>query len=123
VLRNPKFNALLQRMQDTHDKKNADYATAGNPYSNFEEAAATAGCSVDTVFAVLIGVKLARLKELVGNGKTPNNESVQDSRLDLAVYAALWASYHEAAPALTLDAVNAARQNQYAAKMIAGGLQ
>ena len=79
-------------MAETHDKKNADYAHAGNPYSNFEEAAATAGVSVDAVFAVLIGIKLARLKAL--KGKAPNNESVQDSRLDLAVYSALWASYH-----------------------------
>jgi len=89
---NPKFHALLTQMGEVHDSKNHDYAHDGNPYSNFEEAAATAGCSVNTVFAVLIGIKLARLNAL-RRGKTPNNESVQDSRLDLAVYAALWASY------------------------------
>ena len=91
---NPKFHALLAQMAETHDKKNNDYAHDGNPYSNFEQAGATAGCSVDTVFAVLIGIKLARLQVLLGAGKAPNNESVQDSRLDLAVYSALWASYH-----------------------------
>jgi hypothetical protein len=91
---NPKFHALLKQMAEMHDRKNADYASAGNPYSNFEAAAEVAGCGVDTVFAVLIGIKLARLKELIGAGKEPNNESVQDSRLDLAVYSALWASYH-----------------------------
>ena len=91
---NPKFHALLAQMAEMHDRKNADYAHDGNPYSNFEQAAATAGCSVDTVFAVLIGIKLARLQVLL-LGKTPNNESIQDSRLDLAVYSALWASYHK----------------------------
>ena len=90
---NPKFHALLAQMAEIHDRKNHDYAQDGNPYSNFEGAAATAGCGVDTVFAVLIGIKLARLKELA-TGKTPNHESVADSRLDLAVYSAVWASYH-----------------------------
>ena len=90
---NPKFTRLLQDMAETHNLKNADYAH-GDPYSNFTEAAATAGCSIDAVFAVLIGIKLARLRALAINGTEPNNESIQDSRLDLAVYAALWASYH-----------------------------
>lgn len=93
-MRNPKFHALLKSMADTHDKKNADYAHEGNPYSNFEEAAAYAGVSVDDVFNVLIGVKTARLIELFKSGKTPQNESVVDTLLDRAVYAALHASYH-----------------------------
>lgn len=91
---NPKFHALLKQMAEVHDSKNSDYSRDGEPYSNFKEAAAFAGCSVDTVFAVLIGIKGARLKVLL-SGKKPNNESIQDSRLDLAIYAALWASFHE----------------------------
>ena len=93
MAKNPKFDAFLDRMRDTHDRKNADYASGDNPYSNFEEAAHSAGCSVDMVFAVLIGIKQARIKELTTKDKTPNNESLQDSRLDMAVYAALRASY------------------------------
>ena len=92
--RNPRFHALLEQMATVHDAKNHDYAQDGNPYSNFEEAAATAHVPVDAVFAVLIGIKLARLGELTHSGKEPTHESVQDTRLDLAVYAALWASYH-----------------------------
>lgn len=92
---NPKFHAALKKMAEIHDKKSADYATDKNRYSNFEEAAATAGVTVDDVFATLIGIKLARLKELLKSGKTPANESVQDTRLDLAVYSVLWLSYHE----------------------------
>ena len=96
-MRNPKFTALLQSMAAIHEKKNEDYASAGDPYSNFKEAGAVAeGFTdpVDKAFAVLIGVKLARLRELKGKGKTPNNESIADTYLDLSTYAALWASYN-----------------------------
>lgn len=97
---NPRFDALLERMRGIHTSKNADYCGEGkdiNPFQNFEDAAATAGCSVDTVFQVMIGTKLARLKVLLASGQPPKNESVQDSRSDLAMYAALWASYYEEA--------------------------
>lgn len=92
---NPKFRMLLTEMQELHDVKNHDYAEDGNPYSNFEYAARLADgfTGTDAVFAVLIGVKLARLRELLSKGKAPNNESIGDTRRDLAVYAALWASY------------------------------
>jgi hypothetical protein len=90
--RNPAFEDLLNHMSDIHDRKNKDYAEEGNPYSNFEFAAKIGGCSVDTVFRTLIGVKLARLDELL-KGKSAQFESITDSQLDLAVYAALWASY------------------------------
>ena len=93
-MRNPKFAGHLETMAAVHDAKNADYAQDGNPYSNFEMAASVAGCSVDTVFRVLIGVKLARLDELL-KGKTPKHESIDDSVLDLSVYTALWASYRK----------------------------
>ena len=91
---NPKFHALLASMGDTHDAKNADYAEDGNPYSNFEFAAAFAGVTVEQVFDVLIGVKQARLLNLTRPGKEPKHESIADTRLDQAVYVALKASYH-----------------------------
>lgn len=94
---NPKFNAILAKMKLIHDKKSADYANDSNRYANFESAAVAAGVPVDAVFRTLIGIKLARLAELQGKGKQPNNESVQDSLLDLAVYATLYASYYEIA--------------------------
>jgi len=95
-MRNPAFTKLLERMAALHESKNADYASDGDPLSNFKEAAETArGFSgVDAVFASLIGVKLARLRELTAAGKTPNHESIEDTRTDLAMYAALWASHH-----------------------------
>lgn len=96
MAQNPKFYGLLTQMAEMHDRKNADYSVGeSNPYSNFEEAAAFAGCSVDTVFRVLIGIKGARLKALAAKGVNPVNESVADSQLDLAVYAALYSSYFQ----------------------------
>lgn len=94
---NPKFDAVIQKMVAIHAKKSQDYANDANRYSNFEAAATSAGTTVDVVFRTLIGVKLARLAELQGKGKTPNNESIEDSLLDLAVYATLYASYYEKA--------------------------
>ena len=95
MARNPRFSMLLHEMSELHDKKNFDYADDDNPYSNFEFAAKVAEgfTGIDAVFASLIGVKLARLKELTAKGKTPNNESINDTRVDLAMYATLWASH------------------------------
>jgi len=94
-VKNQRFNAVLETMQATHDSKNEDYAEAGNPYSNFEKAAEIAGITVQQQFASLVGVKIARLTELV-SGKTPNHESLDDTLLDLSVYAAIWLSYRQA---------------------------
>lgn len=99
-MRNPAFTGLLERMAELHDRKNHDYASDADPLSNFKEAAEVARgfTGVDAVFASLIGVKLARLRELTATAKTPNHESIADTRTDLAMYAALWASYHEPRP-------------------------
>ncbi len=95
MAKNPKFDMLLDEMGQLHDLKNSDYASDGDPYSNFKFAACVAEgfTGVDAVFATMLGIKLARLRELKGKGKTPKNESVADSMRDLATYAALWASY------------------------------
>jgi hypothetical protein len=90
-----KFDKALTKMKEVHDKKSADYANDENRYANFEYAAKFAGVTVDQVFAVLIGVKEARLLELQTAGKTAVNESIEDTRLDAAVYAVLRYSYHQ----------------------------
>ena len=91
---NPRFTRLLHDMAQLHDRKNHDYAKDADPYSNFREAALVAQGfdGLDAVFAALIGVKLARLRELKASGKAPKNESIHDTLMDLAMYAALWAS-------------------------------
>jgi len=90
---NPRFSAALRRMEEVHNAKSHDYATDDNRYANFEFAEALAerfGDPHDQVFATMVGIKIARLGELLGRGKTPKHESIDDSFLDLANYAVLW---------------------------------
>lgn len=91
----PEFKPILERMDAVHQKKNHDYATSDNPYSNFDRAAVLASWfddPADRVFASIIGIKLARLAEL-HTGKTPLNESLDDNHLDLDNYCVLWHGY------------------------------
>ena len=91
------FHELLKTMGDIHNKKSHDYAQKDNPFSNFERAAELVkwfNNPIDQVFAGIIGIKLARLAEL-SNGKTPNNESIDDTRIDLSNYCVLWTAYHQ----------------------------
>jgi hypothetical protein len=101
---NPKFDRTLKAMADLHNSKLGDYASTADPYSNFAFAAEfSQGFTdpLDRVFATLIGVKVARLIELTKPGRTPTHESVQDTRRDLANYAAIWASYFDTEPAVS----------------------
>lgn len=94
--RNLAFENLLQEMAAIHQKKNQDYSSSG-PYENFERSGEIASwfkSDIDKVFATLVGVKLARLGVLLSSNRKPNNESIQDSFLDLTVYCGLWGSYH-----------------------------
>lgn len=94
-MRNPEFLKLLEQMKEIHDKKSHDYASDNNVFSNFEYAERVAApfTGVHKVFATMVGIKLARLGELL-SGKEPRNESIFDSFLDFCTYAAIWASYY-----------------------------
>ena len=90
---NPHFTKLLEDMAALHERKGHDYARDENPYSNFEEAAAEAGVSVNDVFKVMVGIKNARIRELERSGKSPQNEALLDSYMDGLMYKALQLSY------------------------------
>lgn len=95
---NPRFSAALHRMEEVHNAKSHDYATDDNRYANFEFAEALVARfddPHDQVFATMVGIKLARLGELLGGGKTPKYESIDDSFLDLANYVVLWWSSYQ----------------------------
>lgn len=95
---NPKYDHLVKTIREIHDAKSHDYAQESNKYSNFEYAAMISerfSDPIDRVFATQIGIKMARLAELTSAGKKPKNETVQDTRRDLANYAMIWASYTE----------------------------
>jgi hypothetical protein len=91
----PEFIDLLEQSKAIHLKKNADYANASNPFSNFERSAELINWfnnSTDKAFVALIATKLARIAEL-SDGRSPNNESLDDSFLDLLTYVGLWGAY------------------------------
>lgn len=64
--------------------KGEDYANE-DVLSNFKSAGANCGISAELQCLSLIATKVARLGNLL-SGKTPNNESVADSILDLSNY-------------------------------------
>ena len=85
-----------------YDRKAADYAPGGDPWENFNFAAAFAsrvceGLAPDDLrraTVVLIGIKLSRLMTLglVGPAK---NEAITDTLKDLRVYAAILEAQHD----------------------------
>ena len=64
--------------------KGEDYANE-DVLSNFKSAGANCGISAELQCLSLIATKVARLGNLL-SGKTPNNESISDSILDLSNY-------------------------------------
>lgn len=90
------FESVLIKMVQTSRRKRADYAGDGaddNPWQNFYDSAyqlgETAGLSVEQ----LIATKQARLRVLLrkywDNGSGAQNEPIDDTLLDRAVYAVI----------------------------------
>lgn len=82
------LQAFTQKMKETLLKKGNDYANA-DLLSNFKLAGQICGLTAEINCLNLIATKVARLGVLLQNQKTPNNESIADSILDLANYAVL----------------------------------
>lgn len=82
------FEAFVQKQREVLLRKGNDYSANENRLSNFWLAGAICQLSPEQNCLSLIATKVARLGVLLG-GKTPNNESIQDSVLDLANYAVL----------------------------------
>lgn len=78
-----------------------DYSDNNNRYSNFEfiygylhkKYSFPTHITTHIAFDSLIAVKIARLTELIKNNKTPKNESVIDSIVDLINYRFLLEGY------------------------------
>lgn len=92
----PTFYALLQEMAETHDRKSHDYASMDNPSGNYHFAGQMA-CMFshspqDAGFIGRLAEKIYRLRTLEGEGKTPQNESIEDTERDIVTITALWMS-------------------------------
>jgi len=74
---------------DTTDRKGADYARDDDPWNNFRGTAAQFGMEIYEAGEFNCVQKLTRLKNLRANGRVPQNESVEDTYMDFAVYAVL----------------------------------
>lgn len=85
------FEQVLISMVETNRKKRADYAVDGSPWSNFEFTASVLGIDPADAAVHNVAQKLARLSSLRANGRTDQtaNEAVDDTYLDLAVYAVI----------------------------------
>lgn len=86
------FLGVLDEVRDLHLKKSRDYGSDGDPYANVR---ATEGWGVPAWAGAMLRAndKIVRLQSYVRNGQLAN-EGVEDSLIDIAVYAsialALW---------------------------------
>lgn len=92
----PTFYELLDRMREVHDRKSHDYASNDDPCGNYHFAGLVAllfaHSPEDAGFAGRVAEKIYRLANLEKDGKTPLNESIEDTEIDIAVIIALWMS-------------------------------
>ena len=95
-----KVRRILQRGMDLLDAKGHDYAADDSAFINFTltgmilDWAVSRGLQQEELaFVSHIATKLARMIELRGSGKTPKNETIEDTCMDLANYAALWGGW------------------------------
>lgn len=90
-----KLEFIFAKCLDISKSKAQDYTSSNDPHENFKRSAEIASWfpEKDKSFVVLIGTKLARLGSLLSKNSKPNNESIEDSFLDLVNYCALWAEF------------------------------
>jgi len=82
------FLEITEQMKNIMFAKGNDYANEDR-LSNFKLAGNISGLTPELNCLSLIATKVARLGVLLNNDKTPNNESINDSLLDLANYTVL----------------------------------
>ena len=82
------FDSFVEKMKEVIFKKGNDYANTDR-LSNFKLAGSICGLKPEQNCLSLIATKVARLGVLLNSDGEPNNESIEDSVLDLANYAVL----------------------------------
>lgn len=85
------FEKAVFELVEMNRRKRKDYATDGDPFSNFIDTSGHFGLAVWESAEFNLVQKLARLRSLRANGRMeePENESVLDTYLDAAVYAVI----------------------------------
>lgn len=82
------FENMVDTMKVVLFKKGNDYANTDR-LSNFKLAGSICGLKAEQNCLSLIATKVARLGVLLNSDKSPNNESIEDSILDLTNYSVL----------------------------------
>ena len=80
-----KFEQVLEELRAMHDKKQTDYGRTGDPFSNVRASEAF-GIPGWVGAMTRANDKMRRLQKFAAEGNLAN-ESVEDSLIDLAVYA------------------------------------
>lgn len=83
------FEMVVNRMNKILISKAGDYSQDSDRLSNFKLAGSIIGLSPEMNCLSLIATKVARLGVLLKDSKVPNNESIEDTILDLANYTIL----------------------------------
>jgi hypothetical protein len=83
-----RFDNLVEKLRQTLSSKGKDYASE-DVLSNFKESAERIGQKPYEQCLSMISQKVSRLSNLFKQDRKPNNESVQDSILDLIGYSFL----------------------------------
>lgn len=89
----PTFYELLDHMASIHERKSHDYASNDNPFGNYHFAGLLSKLfdnPDDAGFIGRIGEKLYRLANLENNNKTPSNETIEDTEVDICTIVVLW---------------------------------
>ena len=98
---NDPFESVLASMVEMNRRKREDYAADDDIFSNFRDSSdmGIEGFSPIEAAEHNVRQKLARIKSLRLNGRLedPSNETVGDTYLDLAVYAAITLALYEEA--------------------------
>lgn len=80
---------LLNRCLQLLASKNHDYSETQDAFANFKLAAHIAGIPTEQTLLTLLGMKLARLNQLLGKSKQPKHEAVEDTLMDIINYTLL----------------------------------
>jgi hypothetical protein len=82
-----RFHEIVSSLSALHDKKQADYGSDTDPFANLR-ASAEMGITPAIGVVLRMNDKMTRIKQFTRRGSL-ENESVEDSLRDIAVYAVI----------------------------------
>jgi len=89
------FKETLEQMQKIMEAKNHDYGANADPFNNFRNCERLGICSVEEGILVRLSDKLSRASTLLKKDAKVNDEKIEDTLLDMAIYAIILKCYLE----------------------------